>query len=398
MRIKIFNTTKREISYHYGMFILILSVIILVSGCNNQKTGGNNTKSNIKGSRIVLANKVAVYSDHRPAAMYRLNAEDYGIVYKHGDGPDDCDYLGARDVWVWKYGNTYYMNYDGAGKKAWLACLAISKDLVHWVPKGPVLHLGGKGTKDCASASYGSVYQDGNKWYMYYLGTPHTTPAPYYVPDFPYLTMEAESNSPTGPWIKHYNIIPFMPKPGTYYSGTASPGFIIKQGSQYLMFFSASTSNSLSITGKSKILRTISIARTTNLQGSWTLDKKPIVPLDEQVENTSIYYEKTNKTYFIFTNHIGLSNGLEYTDAIWVYWSKDLNNWDPEHKAVVLDTSNCKWSKHIIGLPSIVQVGNRLAIFYDGNKSPQLPPGVKSHMKRDIGLAWLNLPLIIPSE
>ena len=377
--------------YNLKIVMLILLILPVLVGFDKKGSEKGMAIPNIKGTKVVLAKQVITYSDNRPFAKYRLNATDYGVVYKHGNGPESCDYLGARDVWVWKYKDTYYMHYDGAGPKGWLACLAVSKDLIHWIPKGPVLHLGKKGTKDCASASYGTVYQDGNKWFMYYLGTPHTTPAPYYVPAFPYLTMEAESNSPTGPWVKHYNIIPFKPKPDTYYSATASPGFIIKQGPQYLMFFSAST-------GMPKILRTISIARTKNLHSSWILDNKPIVPPDEQVENTSIYYEKTNKTYFLFTNHIGISNGLEYTDAIWVYWSKDLFNWDPENKAVVLDSSNCNWSKHIIGLPSVVQVGDSLAIFYDGNKSPKLPQGVKSHMKRDIGLAWLKLPLIPPDK
>jgi hypothetical protein len=53
---------------------------------------------------------------------------------------------------------------------------------------------------------------------------------------------------------------------------------------------------------------------------------------------------------------------------------------------------------HIIGLPSVLKVGSRLAIFYDGNGSGQMPGGVKSHMDRDVGLAWINLPIIPPGE
>ena len=41
-----------------------------------------------------------------------------------------------------------------------------------------------------------------------------------------------------------------------------------------------------------------------------------------------------------------------------------------------------------VGMPSVVPVGDRLAIFYD---APE--PGSTSHMGRDIGLAWLPLPL-----
>jgi len=108
-------------------------------------------------------------------------------------------------------------------------------------------------------------------------------------------------------------------------------------------------------------------------------------------------FEPANQTWFLFTNHVGL-DGFEYTDAVWAYWSKDLNRWDPAHKAVVLDRSNCSWSKHIIGLPSVVRVGDRLALFYDGNGDTKKPAGVKSHTNRDIGLAWLRLPLVRPAE
>ncbi len=331
----------------------------------------------------------ASYSDGRSAAKYRLDAQDYGVVLRHGDGPGQCDILGARDVWVFEADGAYYMHYDAAGPKGWLAALATSKDMIHWQKKGPVLELGKAGKNDSASASYGTTFYDGRAWHMFYLGTPHTSPAPDLVPAFPYLTMKARSMSPVGPWAKQKDVVPFQAKPSTYYSVTASPGQIIKQGDEYLMFFSAATDH--------PIRRTLSIARTKNLDGPWTLDTEPILPTAEQVENSALYFEPTNRTWFLFTNHVGV-DGFEYTDAVWVYWSKDLNCWDPAHKAVVLDRSNCTWSKHIIGLPSVVRVGDRLALFYDGNGDAKMPGGVKSHMNRDIGLAWLRLPLVPPSD
>ena len=136
--------------------------------------------------------------------------------------------------------------------------------------------------------------------------------------------------------------------------------------------------------------RTIGIARTKNLNGTWTIDRRPIVPPAEQIENTSLYYEPTIQTWFLFTNHIGLEDS-EYTDALWVYWTRDLNTWDTANKAVVLDGRNCRWSSKCIGLPSVVKVQDRLAIIYDA------PGGdSKSHMRRNIGLAWLELPLKVP--
>ena len=362
-------------------FCLFLLLVMFLSSCNNQVAH--------KGSDIQPIKLVKNYPDKRPSAKFSLDARDFGIVYQYGAGPDSCDYLGARDVWVWEDQGTYYMHYDGAGPKGWLACLATSKDLVKWEAKGPILSFGAPSSSDCASASYGTTYFDGSKWHMFYLGTPHVTPKPDFVPAFPYLTMKAEGKSPSGPWHKRYDITPFKPKAGTYYDATTSPGYIVKDGNNYLMYFSAST-------GVPKIMRTISLAHTSNLDGKWEIDEKPIVPVEEQIENTSLYFEETNKTWFLFTNHVGLKGSLEYTDAIWVYWSQDLYHWDPANKAIVLDSANSSWSKHIIGLPSVVRSGNRLAIVYDGNAGADMPKGVKSHMNRDIGLAWIELPIHLP--
>ena len=326
------------------------------------------------------------YSDGRPAATLRMDAKDYGIVLRYGDGPDRCDILGARDVWVFEADGVYYMHYDGAGPKGWLCSLAVSKDLLHWEKKGPILDFGKPGEDDAKSASYGVTYREGREWHMFYLGTPNVSPPPDLVPSFPYLTMKAKGGSPAGPWNKQKEVVPFRTKPGTYYSITASPGHVIKNCDEYLQFFSSTTRKP----GNPCVQRTLGIARTKDLDGAWTIDPNPMVPIEEQIENSSLYCEKTNKTWFLFTNHIGIDGG-EYTDAIWVYWSKDLNKWDPNNKAVVLDGRNCTWSNRCIGLPSVVRAGKRLALFYDA-------PGGNgtSHMRRHVGLAWLNLPLAPP--
>lgn len=330
---------------------------------------------------------VPSYPDGRPVATLRLDARDAGPVLRHGDGPDRCDFYGARDIWVYRSGRTLYMNYDGAGDEGWLACLATSRDGTDWTKHGPVLELGAPGSDDGGSASYGVTYQAApGDWHMYYLGTPNTSPPPDRIPAFPYLTMKAHGPGPAGPWTKQPDVVPFRPQPGTYTSTTASPGHIVRHQGDYLQFFSASTQTE---SGATK--RTIGIARTRDLNGAWQVDPEPILPLDEQIENTSLHYERTNGTWFLFTNHIGLDASGEYTDAVWVYWTRDLNRWDPRNKAVVLDRNNCAWSPYVIGLPSVVPLDGRLALFYDARPAPDV-----SHMGRDVGLAWLELPLRPP--
>ena len=359
------RTRERDLS-HAAILTLLVAVAVAVGTSGDVAVGAD------------------AYLDGRPRATLRLDAKDQGIVLRYGDGPEQCDMYGARDVWVFESEGTYYMHYDAAGPKGWLVALATSKDLVHWKKHGPVLDFGAPGSEDAKSASYGVTYFDGDRWHMFYLGTPNVTPAPDRIPAFPYLTMKAEADGPAGPWRKRYDIAPFRPKPDTYYLATASPGQIVKSADGYRIFFSAATA--------SPCKRTLGIARTKDLDRPWRIDAKPIVSPEEQIENSSLYYEPAHKTWFLFTNHIGINKHGEYTDAVWVYWSRDLDRWNPRHKAVVLDGRNCTWSRACIGLPSVMQIGKRLAILYDA------PGGDStSHMHRHVGLAWLELPLVPPT-
>lgn len=222
----------------------------------------------------------STYCDGRNSATYRMEAKDQGIVFESGKGPDDCDYLGARETWAFEHGG------------------------------------------------------------------------------------------------------------------------------EYLQFFSASVKKDF---GRGvEIKRTLGIARTKDLDGPWSLDPEPLAPLDDQIENSDLYYEPANGYWFLFTNHVGIvpdselpagggpeaieGTTAEFTDAVWVYWSKDPNHWNPEHKAVVLDGKNYTWAKRCIGLPGVIVRDGRLAILYDG-----APGESVSHMRRHIGLAWLDLPLVPPT-
>ena len=335
------------------------------------------------------AGPVTSYSDGRPVALLRMNAADAGPILKHGSGPGRCDYLGAREAICFREGDTYYLHYDGAGPKGWLACLATSKDLKQWKLDGPVLDFGAPGSDDSGTATSPWTVYDGAWWHMYYVGSRTTTPPPDRIPSVPYFTLTAKSRHPQGPWEKLTKVVPFHTVAGTYYADTASPGQVVKQGDEYLMFFSAAAFHGTA-SGGQVLKRTLGIARTRDLDGAWKVDAEPVLPPGQQLENSALYYEPSIKTWFLFANHIGLDAGGEYTDSIWVYWSKDLTKWDAEKRATVLDRVNCRWAVKCIGMPSVVKVGERLAIFYDA------PARDTGHMQRDIGLAWLELPLRIP--
>ena len=328
------------------------------------------------------------YPDGRRTTTLRLDAMDSGgPILRHGQGPAQCDVLGAREAVCFRANGLYYLHYDGAGPTGWLACLAVSRDLLHWDLKGPVLALGAPGSDDAGTASSPWTVFDGKLWHMFYVGSRTTSPAPNRIPAVPYFTLAATSSHPDGPWTKQRDVVPFRTRPGTYYADTASPGQIVHHGDEYLMFFSAAAFTSQT---KRRLLRTVSIARTENLNGGWEIDEKPAFPPEHQIENSALYFERFNQTWFLFTNHIGLDGQDEYTESIWVYWSRDLNHWNPENRAVVLDRSNCRWAKRSIGMPSVVRRGAKLALFYDSSAANG------GNMWRDIGLAWLSLPLKAP--
>ena len=331
------------------------------------------------------AASLKVYEDGRPITYSRMEAKDDGVVLRHGNGPDSCDSFGARDVWVFEHDGAYYMHYDGAGPKGWICIRAKSQNLRTWQKEGPILELGKTGEDDSRSACYGIPVSDGKQWHLFYFGTGTATDPPDLIPSPPYFTLKARAKSPLGPWKKQKNVVPFRPKPDTYYSATASPGPVLADpDGGYMQVFSASE-------GVNIFRRTFGIARTKDLNTPWKIDPNPILPPDEQLENANFYYQKETGTWFLFANHVGIEGGYEHTDAIWVYWTNDFKKWDPRNKAVVLDGKNCTWSRRIIGLPSVMKFGSRLAIFYDGSDSEEL-----GHMHRDIGLAWLELPLRPP--
>jgi predicted GH43/DUF377 family glycosyl hydrolase len=207
----------------------------------------------------------------------------------------------------------------------------------------------------------------------------------------PYVTLKARADSPSGPWRKQRDVIPFWPALGTYYAHTASPGPVVRHGGEYLQLFSAAEMRG------DRIYRTIGLARTTHLDSAWRVSDVPLLPPEEQVENAALYHQESDGRWFMFVNHVGMNeHGVEYTDAIWVYWTRDPLRWEPESRAVVMDARTSTWAKRIIGLPSVLRVGDRLALFYDGRAGTLLPSGTGQHMDRDVGLAWLELPLVAP--
>lgn len=140
------------------------------------------------------------------------------------------------------------------------------------------------------------------------------------------------------------------------------------------------------------MLRTSAIARTRDLDKSWNIEPEPIFPLTEYVENSSVFFDEKTKTGFLFTNPVGIhSKKEEYTDTIGVYRAKDANKWNADHKAVAINGSNRIGGTGAIGMPTVIRVGNKLAMLYEATEGSST-----LHMQRSINLTWMDLPLQLP--
>ncbi len=349
---------------------------------------------------------------------YLKNVQDRGIVLTPdtlGQPVYRWDGGGMREAILNKEDGWFILNYDGAmpGENStsyWNACQARSKDLVHWEKLGPNMVASAlchpesswETYKDfCSASSPWSFYSDG-RWYHYYVGADHT--APDGTPAFWYSTMLATSETLTGLWHKRCDdegcarhVCLTMGPAGSWNDVTTSPGQIVenprwtqdpKGEKRYLMFYSGSCS------GETK--RSLGIARSNDLavsddfdapQGSfWQKDDQPILPPEHDIENTSIYYEEETGLWWLFTNHIYAN---AYTDSVWVYWTKDLEHWDPENRAIVVDKTVSSWAHGAIGMPTVMKKDDStLVLLYDA-----VPGDGTGHLHRSIGLAEISLPL-----
>ncbi len=349
---------------------------------------------------------------------YLANVTDKGIVLspdKEGQPMHRWDGGGMREAILTAVDGRYYLSYDGAMPGAahtsyWNACQAVSDDLVHWEKLGTnmlssaLTHPEGSEEvyKDFRSASSPwSFFADG-KWYHFYVGADHCSPEG--IPAFLYSTMLATSDSITGSWDKQCDkpgcekhVCFCAGAPGTWNDVTVSPGQVVENPrwaadpeneKRWLMFYSGACSGVCA--------RSIGIARTNDLAASddfdktegnfWQKDPLPILPASDDIENTSIFYEESSGLYWLFTNHI-YDNA--YTNSVWVYWTDDLERWNPANKAIVIDKTVSTWAHGAIGMPTVVKTGeNTLALLYDA-----APGEDTGHLNRHIGLAEIRLPL-----
>ena len=103
------NPQSRNSKIYSQRILRILKVLISlgwVAGAVPMIFATDHAAAPFQASQVLPA-AVIKYADGRPAAVLRLDAQDQGVILAHGDGPNQCDYLGARDIWVMEANGTY---------------------------------------------------------------------------------------------------------------------------------------------------------------------------------------------------------------------------------------------------------------------------------------------------
>ncbi|MBW7460235.1 hypothetical protein K0U00_39850, partial [Paenibacillus sepulcri] len=238
-------------------------------------------------------------------------------------------------------------------------------------------------------ACYGPTFFFEGKWHLYYVSVENTSGAPFYIPALPYRTGLATADHPDGPWTKVSTSLLALGEKGSWNEGCICAPYVLQLDGRYFAFYSAST------TGPD-YYRTIGLAVSDSPGGPWELSPEPLLPPGEQLENASLYYEPACSLWFMFVNHVGRDEaGNEFTEAVWVYWSRSVTEWDPEDKAIVLDASNIPWVKQAVGLPACLVVGSKLWIGFDACKESVNSANI-GNAHRDIGMCSFDLPLRAP--
>ena len=372
---------------------------------------------------------VPVQAERADNATYYMPAADQGIVLepsKEGEPYYEYDGGGIREGIVNKVGDTYYLFYDGAATHAdpcsgndpqnhlWRACLAKSTDLVNWEKLGPRLFCGYDFDPDSGPDEYKDFYsasspwayfnEEDNHWYLFYLGAEGAapsgedigTPAIYYST----LIAKAKTEGPEGieGEYQQYNQLPGQSKAVALWEkpSTASPGSVIEnprwqgpedtENKRYMMFV---TRGDQIWIARSNDLDAVHAWDEPGSEDGWQFDGQILDKTGKTApENATIFHDEKTGWYYLFTNQF--ANSMLYTDCNIVYWTKDPNEWDPAHCAVVNDNRSSKddWATGAIGMPSVVQVDeDTVAIIYDAQEGPST-----AHTGRKLGLAYWDLP------
>lgn len=205
--------------------------------------------------------------------------------------------------------------------------LAESDDFIHWNKLGPAQVPAVFEYPSADYRQFSNYLECGSPWFIeedgtfYMFNTSDTGPKGNFAP-MPYYATLSFGPSLAGPWQKETLLpgrgkhIAIPVRPGTYYSDTACAGSVMenpawqgpedRENRRYMMFFSAASCHGKPGDYRS-LGRGVGIARSDcltaaddydKLEGNfWEPDPAPIIPLEDDVENATLFHDADPEEY-----------------------------------------------------------------------------------------------------
>ena len=248
---------------------------------------------------------------------------------------------------VVKVGATYYLFYEGQNSTNYLRAigLATSTDGITWTKSAsnPVLTEGTSGAWDAGGVRYPSIHHDGTTFRMYYQGRGTTGTK---------IGLTTSADGVT--WVKHASN-PVIS--ATSLLSAYAPGSVVHNGSQFVMFYSASGS----------------IGRMTSTDGiAWVDSGSVFNPVGVRFSKPSVILDGTTyRMYYTRLEELGSGAGnanAVYPITIGYADSPDGIAWTTYGNPIFTAGSNGAWDRPAVGVPSVIKDGTAYKMWYAGGR------------------------------
>jgi predicted GH43/DUF377 family glycosyl hydrolase len=227
--------------------------------------------------------------------------------------------------------------------------------------KDPVLDLGEPGTfDDCGVTPSSAMHHDG-KIYLYYHGwnalqlTPHR------------LTTGLAVSEDGGQTFQRYSRAPLFDRTDKEPIFSNNP-CVYKEGNQWHMWY-LNLEQWVPINGRFEGLFTLYYAH-SNDGIQW--NRNATVAINKKFDHECVSNATVTKEDGVFKMWYSYRSVEDFREGKGAYWvgyaeSTDAKNWERMDDKVKLDRSEDGWDSVMLSFPSVITVGNKRHLFYNGN-------------------------------
>lgn len=226
----------------------------------------------------------------------------------------------------------------------------------------PVLSLGEIGCFDQFGCMSSSIIRHDDELWMYYVGWSRGVAVPYN------WAIGLAVSSDDGKRFKRAFSGPVL---GAQYNEPylQNGQYVLREGSNRWHMWYSTGKKWLEHDGKLESVYVIVYAQSED-GIHWNRNGNAIIPFsfENETQTTPTVFRKNGKFHMIFSSR----HSTDFRNADRGYrlgyaWSEDMITWQRDDSAVGIDPSSDGWDSEMVCYPHVVQVGDRIFLFYCGN-------------------------------